>query len=108
VLNSEDLLAYPRALPAVAVPQVVVLDNAGLHVCEAVEAERRELAGRGISPYDLPPYSPELNRIGPVFRQVKYQELPVPCYTSKPAPRAAVDRGFRSYAGELVQNKCGK
>jgi putative transposase len=107
-LKSEDLLAYLRALPAVAVPRVVVLDNASLHVSKAVKAERRELAGRGIYLYYLPPYSPELNRIEPVFRQVKYQEIPVRSYTSKPALRAAVEQGFSSYAGKLGQKKSGK
>jgi putative transposase len=107
-LKSEDLLAYLRALPAVAVPRVVVLDNASLHVSKAVKAERRGLAGRGIYLYYLPPYSPELNRIEPVFRQVKYQEIPVRSYTSKPALREAVEQGFSSYAGRLAQKKSGQ
>ncbi|MFO0952364.1 MAG: DUF1501 domain-containing protein [Isosphaeraceae bacterium] len=57
-------------------PQVVVLDNAGLHTGRVVRAARAGLARRGIYLYFLPPYSPELNEIEPVFRQVKYQEMP--------------------------------
>jgi transposase len=102
-LNSDDLLAYLGTLPASAMPRVVVLDNGSLHVSKAVTAERRALAGRGIYLYYLPPYSPELNRIEPVFRQVKYQEIPVRSYTSRPALRAAVEHGFSSYAGKLVK-----
>jgi transposase len=106
-LNSDDLLAYLGALPESAVPQVVVLDNASLHVSKVVKAQRRALARRGIYLYYLPAYSPELNRIEPVFRQVKYQEIPVRSYTSKAALRQAVEHGFDSYAKKLGQ-KSGK
>ena len=82
-------------------PRVVVLDNASLHVSEAVKAERRGLAGRGISLYDLPPYSPELNRIEPVFKQVKHHDMPVRSFTSKADLRAAVEAGFDAYRRRL-------
>jgi putative transposase len=64
-----------------------VLDNASLHVSQVVKGQRRALARRGIYLYYLPAYSPELNRIEPVFRQVKDQEIPVRSYTSKAALR---------------------
>ncbi|HSU80872.1 MAG TPA: IS630 family transposase, partial [Thermoanaerobaculia bacterium] len=106
-LNSDDLLDYLRSLPGSVGPRVVVLDNASLHVSKVVKAQRRALAQRGIYLYYLPAYSPELNRIEPVFRQVKYQEIPVRSYTSKPALREAVEHGFDSYAGK-VGRKSGK
>jgi transposase len=83
------------------------LDNASLHVSKVVKARRRDLAGRGIYLYYLPASSPELNRIEPVFRQVKYQGIPVRSYTSKAALRQAVEHGFASYA-EKVGRKSGK
>jgi transposase len=107
-LNSDDLLAYLEGLPGAAVPRVVVLDNGSLHVSKAVKARRHALAGRGIYLYYLPPYGPELNRIEPVFRQVKYQEIPVRSYTSKSAWREAVEHGFSSYAEKLGQKKSAK
>jgi putative transposase len=106
-LTSDDLLAYLGALPDSTAPRVVVLDNASLHVSKVVKAQRRELARRGIYLYYLPAYSPELNRIEPVFRQVKYQEIPVRSYTSKAALRQAVEHGFDSYAKKVGQ-KSGK
>jgi transposase len=106
-LTSDDLIAYLRSLPVSAVPRVVVLDNASLHVSKVVKAQRRALAQRGIYLYYLPAYSPELNRIEPVFRQVKYQEIPVRSYTSKPALREAVEHGFDSYA-QKVRQRSGK
>jgi transposase len=106
-LNSDDLLADLRSLPVAAVPRVVVLDNASLHISKVVKAQRRALAQRGIYLYYLPTYSPELNRIEPAFRQVKYQEIPVRSYTSRAALRQAVEHGFDSYTGKLGR-KSGK
>lgn len=99
--DSYDLLAFVRSLPPAKVPRVVVLDNAGLHTSWVVRRARPGLARRGIYLYFLPPYASELNEIEPVFRQVKYQEIPVRSHTSRTGLRAAVDRGFASYGRAL-------
>ena len=77
------------------------------HISNALKGERPTLAGQGNSLYSLPAFSPELNRIEPVFRQVKYQEIPVRSYTSRAALRQAVEHGFDSYTGKLGR-KSGK
>ena len=41
------------------------------------------LARAGIYLYYLPAYSPELNRIEPVFKQAKHHDIPVRSYTTK-------------------------
>ena len=74
--DSYDLLGFLGALPRAKVPRVVVLDNASLHTSHVVRRARRGLAAAGVYLYFLPPYAPELNKIEPVFRQVKYQEIP--------------------------------
>ena len=63
-------------------------------------------AGRGwrssaIYLYYLPAYSPELNRIEPVFKQVKHHEIPVRSHKSKAELREAVERGFDAYGDSL-------
>ncbi len=98
--KAEDLVAFLKALPWAKVPRVVVLDNAGLHT-KAARLARRELIGLGIYLYFLPAYSPELNEVEPVFRQVKYQEMPVRGYTSRAGLREAVAEVFDSYRGKL-------
>ena len=100
-LTSDDLLAYLRALPAADVPRVVVLDNASIHISKAFRAQRRSLAGLGIYLYYLPAYSPELNEIEPVFKQVKHHEIPQRSHTSKEELRGSVERGFASYGKKL-------
>ena len=102
-LTSDDLLAYWRALPAADVPRVVVLDNAGIHTSKAVKAARPGLAKRGIYLYYLPPYSPELNRIEPVFKQVKHHEMSTRSHTTRAELRQSVEHGFQSYQQRLRQ-----
>ena len=80
---------------------MVVLDNASLHVSKVVKAARPGLARQGIYLYYLPPYSPELNEIEPVFRQVKYHEMPERSHTTRLGLREAVEQGFTGYGRRL-------
>jgi transposase len=105
-LTSDDLIAYLQALPAADVPRVVVLDNASLHISKATKAARPGLAKLGIYLYYLPPYSPELNEIEAVFKQVKHHEIPKRSYASKTELREAVDEGFHSYRRKLRPKPC--
>jgi transposase len=101
-LTSADLAAYLRErLPGSDLPRVVVLDNGGIHTSKAFQAERPALAKAGIALYYLPPYSPELNAIEPVFKQVKHHEMPTRSHTSRAELRAAVEEGFASYARKI-------
>jgi transposase len=106
-LTSADVLAYLRSLPAAVVPRVVVLDNAGIHTSKQVKAERQALRREGIYLYFLPPYSPELNEIEPVFKQVKHHDIPVRSHTSKAELRSSVEGGFATRARRL-REKCNK
>jgi transposase len=99
-LTSDDLVAYLRGRPAVGRPRVV-LDNAPIHTSKVVKAARPELAKSGVYLYYLPAYSPELNRIEAVFKQVKHHEIPTRSYTTRSELRAAVEQGFDSYDQKL-------
>src|SRR5262245_55807066 len=100
-LTSGDVLAYLRALPAAAVPRVVVLDNAGLHTSKQVKAERKALSREGSYLYFLPAYSPELNAIEPVFQQVQHHDIPTRSPTSKAELRSSVEGGVPTRAKRL-------
>jgi putative transposase len=101
-LTSDDLLAYLRErLPPATVPRVVVLDNAGIHTSKVVKAARPALAKLGIYLYYLPAYSPELNRIEPVFKQVKHHDMPTRSFTSRSDLRSAVEAGFAAFRSRL-------
>jgi putative transposase len=99
--DSYDLLGFLQALPWSKAPRVVVLDNASIHTSKVIRNARRWLTASGIYLYFLPPYSPDLNRIEPVFRQVKHQEMPQRSFTTRSALREAVDKGFANYGRQL-------
>jgi len=99
--TSYDLLGFLGALPWSKAPRVVVLDNAALHTGTVIRAARAGLARRGIYLYFLPPYSPEFNEIEPVFRQIKYQEMPQRSYATRPGLREAVEAAFGGYGRRL-------
>ena len=100
-LTSDDRIGYLKDLPAATVPRVVVLDNAGIHTSKVMKAARPGLAQLGIYLYYLPAYSPELNRIEPVFKQVKHHEMPTRSFTTKADLRKAVEVGFEAYRQQL-------
>lgn len=77
-------------------PCVIVLDNYAVHHAQLVKDRIPALKQAGVSFFFIPPYSPELNLIEPIWRQVKHQDLPHRSYLSledlQPAVTAALNR----------------
>lgn len=63
-------------------PKLIILDNAPVHHGEEFEEELEELAELGIHLMYLPNYSPELNLIELLWKQIKYEWLPMNVYES--------------------------
>jgi transposase len=102
---AEEFVRFLLALPQVPVPRVVVIDNGPIHRNSVVKAAMPQLWARRIYLYYIPPYSPELNDIEPVFRNTKHYELPERRYTSVPDLESAVDRAFTRTDNRIVA-KC--
>ena len=83
---------------------MVVLDNASIPTSRVIRRARHRLTRLGIYLYFLPPYSPELNEVEPVFRQVKHQEIPQRSFTTRRGLREAVAMGFSNY-GRTLRSK---
>jgi len=81
---------------------VVVVDNYSVHHAKVVQAEVPVLARAGVEFFFLPPYSPEMDLIEPVWRQVKYEYLPERSHLSGDALQDAVDGAMTSYASHLA------
>ena len=96
-LRAHHLIAFLTDLPAAPVPTVVVRDNGSMHRSKEVRAAFPNLWARGVYLAFLPPYSPELNDIEPVFRIIKHDELPERRYATLPALLDAVDTAFTTY-----------
>ena len=105
--DAYDLLGFLKALPWSEAPRVVVLDNASIHTSRVVRQARHRLTRLGIYLYFLPPYSPELNEVESVFRQVKHQEVPQRSFTTRSELREAVASGFSNY-GRTLRSKLPK
>lgn len=60
---------------------VVVLDNARVHKSQAVQERRAVWEERGLFLFYLPPYSPHLNIVEVLWRQLKYEWLQPGDYT---------------------------
>ena len=72
-------------------PCVVVADNYAVHRARAVREAGPTLEAQGVRFFFLPPYSPELNAIEALWRQVKYQDLPERSYATAQALQDAVE-----------------
>lgn len=83
-------------------PLVVVLDNSSVHRSAAVTAAVPALADVGLRPFFLPPSGSELNRIEPLWRQVKYHDLPIRSYETPEALRTAVENAWQTHAEALT------
>jgi putative transposase len=102
-LRSEDLLLVLDGIPRGTGDLIVVLDNASMHRSRVVQEAVPALAERGIHLYYLPPYSPELNAIEPLFGVLKYTDMPERTYATIPALLDAINRGFVRSEARLLQ-----
>ena len=101
-LRADHLVAFLRELPPAPVPTIVVLDNGSIHRSRETRAAIPALWSRGVYLHFLPPYSPDLNDIEPVFRVVKHDDLPERRYATVPALLAAVHDAFTTYEEQLI------
>ena len=69
---------------------VLVLDNAPLHRSKKVQAKARQWRERGLRLFFLPSYSPHLNPIEVLWRQMKYYWLEPAAYADFPSLVQAV------------------
>jgi transposase len=99
-----ELPATWDALPADYVrprPCTIALDNYSVHHSKAVQAAVPALAAAGVDFFFLPPYSPELSTIEPVWHHTKYTDLTTRSYADGAALHAAVDAALDHRAAAL-------
>jgi len=82
-------------------PCVVVLDTYSVHHSQSVKEALPELETASVHFCFLPPYSPELHPIEPVWRQVKYQDIPERSHPTGTALQAAVESALNDRAQRL-------
>lgn len=80
---------------------VVVLDNYSPHHGKEIREQASALEEVGIELFYLPPYSPELNLIEPMWRHVKHEDMPVRSHKTADELKAAVDTALHKRAVTL-------
>jgi hypothetical protein len=104
VRHVADLPPAPAAGDRRNRPCVIVRDNYAVPHAAAVKAATPDLADQGVSFCFLPPYSPELNPIEPVWRQVKDQDLPARSHSTDTALQSAVETAPATRARRLAES----
>ena len=100
--RADQIIRLCEQLPPVPVPTVVVLDNASIHTSTEAKAAQPALRARRTVLYYLPPYSPELNPIEPIFGAIKHTEMPQRSYRTAPALLDAVGAAFAACEARLL------
>lgn len=83
-------------------PCVIVLDNYSVHKNKEVKAYAEAFQPAGIDFFFLPPYSPQLNLIEPIWRHLKYHDIPLRSYTTAPDLKKAVDGALDNHKRRLA------
>lgn len=86
-------------------PCVVVLDNYSVHHSNSVKEQIPILKVVGIHFFYLPTYSPELNDIEPLWRQIKYQDLPERSHKTAVSLQNAVESALAKRARQISESK---
>jgi transposase len=60
----------------------LVLDNASPHTCKLIQDKKATWESKGLILIPLPAYSPELNNIERLWKDVKYSQLPIAAWSS--------------------------
>ena len=97
-INSDVVSACIDAFfPTVDKPTVIVVDQASIHKSDAIFQNREEWFERGITIFELPCYSPELNLIEILWRFIKYEWIEIDAYSSWSNFVASVEKILREF-----------
>jgi transposase len=97
-INSDVIAACIDAFfPIVVIPTVIVVDKASIHTSSAILDRYEEWKERGITIFELPACSPELNLIEILWRFIKYQWIEINAYSSWQALVFSVEKILREF-----------
>ena len=104
-INSDVVIACIDAFfPQVDLPTVIILDQASIHTSDAIFDKIEEWSERGITIFELPSYSPELNLIEILWRFIKYEWIEIDAYESWQSLVMSVEKILREFGENYVIN----
>lgn len=91
-VNSDVVIAcFDGFAKKITKKTVVVIDNASMHTSKAFLSNIENWESKGLIIQNIPPYSPELNRIEILWRKIKYEWLDFSAYESFRSLREALN-----------------
>lgn len=107
-VRAADVLRAVKSLPhSRSKPTVVVLDNAPIHRSREIKDQHAAMVRSGLRLVSLPPYSPDMNPIEPVFGAIKSHEMPERTYLPRERLHEAVVKAFHAEARKLRRPRRG-
>ncbi|MBW4430510.1 MAG: IS630 family transposase [Pelatocladus maniniholoensis HA4357-MV3] len=104
-INSDVVVAcIDTFFPEVDKPTFIVADQASIHTSNAVLDKIEEWKERGITIFELPSYSPELNLIEILWRFIKYEWIEIDAYSSWQTFVASIEKILRQFGKNYVIN----
>lgn len=104
-INSDVIIAcIDTFFPTVDKPTVIVVEQSSIHTSDAVLDKIEEWKERGITIFELPAYSPELNLIEILWRFIKYKWIEIDAYKDWKTFVAFVEKILREFGTTYVIN----
>ena len=85
-------------------PTVIVVDQSSIHTSDAILDKVEEWLERGITIFELPVYSPQLNLIEILWRFMKYQWIEIDAYNSWESFVASIEKILKEFGKSYVIN----
>ncbi len=102
-INSDVVIAcIDSFFASVDKPTVIVVDQSSIHTSDAVLDKIEEWLERGITIFELPPYSPQLNIIEILWRFMKYQWIEIDAYKSWESFVASIEKILKEFGKSYV------
>lgn len=104
-INSDVVVAcIDTFFPTVNKPTVIVVDQSSIHTSDIILDKIEEWQERGITIFELPAYSPQLNLIEILWRFIKYEWIEIEAYSSWETFVESVEKILREFGKNYVIN----
>lgn len=104
-INSDVIIAcIDTFFPKVDKLTVIVVDQSSIHISGIILDQLEEWSERGITIFQLPCYSPELNLIEIFWWFIKYQWIEIDAYKNWQTFVASVENILREFGKKYVIN----
>jgi transposase len=90
--------------PTVDKPTVIVVARSSIHTSDGIQDQIEEWKERGLTIFELPSYSPELNLIEILWRFIKYEWLDIEAYRSWDILVSSVEKILKEFGSNYVIN----